>query len=182
MDEMIETCATLNNQEKLNNEMFKLVAKGRGLDPNNVRGTGVTREFVPPFMQGDLCDRPERNARPFDDGSGRGPLEDGIIFSSKNNDLDPSGDSIFESSSSPAENQDSFFSRFFDLFGGVSDDSMCPVTTDYAFSDSPFMDKLRDMLGFWIPETGGAYHCTDPSMLVPPSPFLGDLGDFCSDS
>jgi len=65
MDEMIETCATLNNQEKLNNEFFKLVAKDQGLDPSSVRGTGVTREFVPDFMRGDLCDRPERNARPL---------------------------------------------------------------------------------------------------------------------
>jgi hypothetical protein len=30
-----------------------------------------------------LCDRPERNA-------GHGPLEDGIIFNSKNDALDPS--------------------------------------------------------------------------------------------
>jgi hypothetical protein len=178
MDEMIETCTTLNNQEKLNDEFFKLVAKGRGLDPNSVRGTGVTREFVPAFMQGDLCDRPERNARPFDDDSGRVPLEDGIIFNPNNNNLDPSGDSIFESSSSSAENQKSFFSRFFDFFGGVSDDSMCPVNTDYASSDSSFMDKLCDMFGFFIPESGGVYHCTDPSKMVPPSPFLPDLGDF----
>jgi len=182
MDEMIETCATLNSQEKLNDEFFKLVAKGRGIDPGSVRGTGVTREFVPPFMQGDLCDRPERNARPFDDDSGRGSLEDGIIFNSNNNDLDPSGDSIFESSSSSVENQKNFFSRFFDLFGGVSDENICPVNTDYASSDSPLMDKLSDMLGFCIPESGGVYHCTDPSMMVPPSPFLGDIGDFCSDS
>jgi len=41
-------------------------------------------------MQGDLCDRPERNARPFDDDSGHGPLEDGIIFNSKNDALDRS--------------------------------------------------------------------------------------------
>lgn len=182
IDEMIDTSTTLNNQEKLNDEIFKLVAKDRGLDPNNVCGTGVTREFVPDFMQGDLSDRPERNARPFDDNYDQGLLEDGIIFNSKNNDLDPSGDSIFESSSSPAENQESFFSRFFDLFGGLNDDSVCPVNTDYAYSNSPLMDKLCNMLGFFIPETGGVYHCTDPSMMMPPSPFIGDLGDFCSDS
>ena len=29
-----------------------------------MRGTGLTREFVPEFMQEDICDRPERNARP----------------------------------------------------------------------------------------------------------------------
>jgi len=88
--EMITTCATLTNQEKLNEEIFKLVAREKELDPDIVRGTGVAREFVPPFMQGDLCDRPERNARPFDDDSGHGPLEDGIIFNSKNDALDRS--------------------------------------------------------------------------------------------
>jgi hypothetical protein len=132
-------------------------------------------------MQGDLCDRPERNARPFEDGSSRGPFEDGIISNSNNNHLDPLGDSIFESSSASAENEKSFFTRFFDLFGGVIDD-MCPVNTNYPFSDSPFMDKLCDMLGFCIPESGGVYHCTDPSMMVPPSPFIPDLSDFCSNS
>jgi len=185
MDEMVETSVTLNKQEKLNEKLFQLVAKDRGLDPNNVRATGVIREFVPDFMKGDLCDRPERNARPFDDDYGQGPLEDGIIFNSKNNDFDPSGDSIFESSSSPVENQKNFLSRFFDLFGGVSDDGMCPVNgkTDYVSSDSPLMDKLCNMFGFFIPENGGGvYHCTDPSMMVPPSPFLAGSGDFCSDS
>jgi len=56
-------------------------------------------------MKGDLCDRPERNARPFDDDYGQGLLEDGIILNSKNNDFGPSGDSVFESSSSTVENQ-----------------------------------------------------------------------------
>lgn len=185
MDEMIETCSSLNNQEKLNDEIFKVVAKEQGLDPNNVRGTGVIREFVPDFMKGDLCDRPERNARPFDDDDyGQGLLEDGIIFNSKNNDLASSGDSIFESSSSTDENQKNFFSRFFDFFGGVSDDNICPVNTeDYVYSDSPLMDKLCNMFGFFIPEGGGGgSYCPDPSKMVPPSPFLADWGDFGSDS
>ena len=180
---MIEACVTLTNQEKLNEEIFKLVAKDQGLDSGSVRGTGVIREFVPPFMQGDLCDRPERNARPFDDDYCQGPLEDGIIFNSKNNGLNPSGDSIFESSSSTVENQEGVFSCFFGLFGGVSDDNICPVNgSEYPYSDSSFMDNLCNKLGFFIPETGGAYHCTDPSMMVPPSPFISDFSDFCSDS
>jgi hypothetical protein len=181
MEEMIHTELTLTDQEKLNLEIFKQVAQAKGIDPNTVRGTGVAREFVPDFMQADLCDRPERNARPFDDDSGQGPLEDGIIFHSKNNDLDPSGGSVFESSSSTAENQNNFFSRCLDLFGGGSDDNMCPVNTDYASSDSPLMDKLCSLFGFFIPEGGGGYHCTDSSMMVPPSPFLADAGDFCKD-
>lgn len=53
---MVETSLTLNNQEKLNEKIFKQVAQDKGLDPNSVRGTGVTREFVPDFMKVDLCD------------------------------------------------------------------------------------------------------------------------------
>jgi hypothetical protein len=185
MDEMIDTAITLTDQERLNAEIFKQIAKSQGINPCSVRGTGTTREFVPPFMQSDLCDRLERYARPFDDdnsNSGKGLLEDGIIFNSNKNYLDPSGDFIFESSSSLAENQKSFFSRFFDFFGGVSDNSMCPVNTDYDY-DSPFFDKLCDMVGFFIPEDGGGVcPCTDPSKMMPPSPFVGDLGGFYSDS
>ena len=127
MNEMVETSLTLNNQEKLNDKIFKQVAQDQGLDPNSIRDTGVTREFVPDFMKVDLCDQPERNASPFDDDYGQGPLEDGIIFNSKNT----SGDSIFESSSSPVENQKNCFSRFFDLFGEVNDDNMCPINYPY---------------------------------------------------
>lgn len=143
MDEMIETFTSLNNQEILNNEIFKQVAKNRGLDPNSVRGTGVNREFVPDFMQGDLCNRPEWNAHPFDDDSGRGLLEDGIISNPNNNDRNPLGDSTFESSSSSEENTKNFFSKFFDLFGGASNNKMCPVNgSEYASSDPSFMNKL----------------------------------------
>jgi hypothetical protein len=44
--------------------MFKQTADEQGRDISKVRGTGLTREFVPEFMQEDICDRPERNARP----------------------------------------------------------------------------------------------------------------------
>ena len=125
-------------------------------------------------MRGDLCDWPERNARPFDDDPGQGPLEDGIIINPNKNDLNPLDDSTFESTSSSTENRKNFFR---------TDDSICPVNgSEYNDIDSPFMDKLCNMLGFFIFENGGAYHCTDPSMIVPPSPFIGDSGDFpCSD-
>ena len=178
MDEMITTCATLTNQEKLNEEIFKLVAREKELDPDIVRGTGVAREFVPPFMQGDLCDRPERNARPFDDDSGHGPLEDGIIFNSKNDALDPSGDSIFESSSSSEGNTQNLWNRFFGLFGGVSDENMCPVNTaEYPTTDSSLIENI---FSFFVPDGGGggAYYGPDPSKMVPPSPFLSDSGYF----
>ena len=48
-----------NQQEKLNFEMFKQTAREQGKDISKVRGTGLTREFVPEFMQEDMCDRPE---------------------------------------------------------------------------------------------------------------------------
>ena len=58
MNEMVQTSLTLNNQEKLNHIIFKQVALDQGMDPSNVRGTGITLEFVPDFMKVDLCDRP----------------------------------------------------------------------------------------------------------------------------
>ena len=64
MDEMIDTEVTKNQQEKLNFEMFKQTAREQGKDIFKVRGTGLRREFVPEFMQEDMCNRPERNARP----------------------------------------------------------------------------------------------------------------------
>ena len=38
----------------------------------------MAREFVPEYMQGDIFDRPERNARPNSWGSNGGLEEDGI--------------------------------------------------------------------------------------------------------
>jgi hypothetical protein len=64
MAEMVITEATKNPQEKLNLEMFKQTAREQGIDVSEVRGTGLTREFVPDFMQEDICERPERNSRP----------------------------------------------------------------------------------------------------------------------
>jgi len=185
MDEMIETSATLNSQEKLNDKIFKQVAKDQGLNPISVRGTGVIREFVPDFMKNDLCNRPERYSRPFDDDYGQGPLEDGIILNSKNNDFGPSGDSVFESSSSPVEDQKNWFSHFFDLFGTGSEEGMCPAaveTVSGGYTDSPLMDKFCGLFDFLIPESGGAYYCSDPSKMVLPSLFIGDMGDFCQNS
>ncbi|MDX5585576.1 MAG: hypothetical protein QNK20_11815 [Aureibaculum sp.] len=43
MDEMIETCATLNTQEQFNEQIFKVTAKEQALNLTTVRGTGVTR-------------------------------------------------------------------------------------------------------------------------------------------
>jgi len=64
LKEMVNTELNKNQQEKLNLEMFKQTAREQGIDVSKVRGTGLTREFVPDFMQEDICERPERNARP----------------------------------------------------------------------------------------------------------------------
>ena len=64
MDEMVVTEVTKNQQEKLNLEIFKQTAREQGIDVSKVRGTGLTRQFVPDFMQEDICERPERNSRP----------------------------------------------------------------------------------------------------------------------
>jgi hypothetical protein len=64
INEMVDTALTLNQQEKLNLEIFKQSAREQGVDVSKVRGTGLTREFVPDYMEGDICDRPERNSRP----------------------------------------------------------------------------------------------------------------------
>lgn len=183
MNEMVETSLTLNNQEELNDRIFKQIGLDKGIDPSTIRGTGVIREFVPDLMKGDLCDKPERNARPFDNDNnhGQGRLSDGIILDSKENEFGTSGDSVFESSSCTIENQKNLLDQFFNLFGSRSGEDICPtpIDTEYASTDSPLMEKLWD---FFVPESGGAFHCTDPSRMVPPSPFLSDVCDFCPDS
>ena len=73
MNEIVNTKLTKNQQEKLNLEIFKQMAREQGKDVSKVRGTGVTREFVPDFMQENICEPPERNARPnsWEDTSSR---------------------------------------------------------------------------------------------------------------
>jgi hypothetical protein len=64
MEEIVVTEVTKNQQENLNLEIFKQTAREQAIDVSKVRGTGLTREFVPDFMQKDICERPERNSRP----------------------------------------------------------------------------------------------------------------------
>ena len=58
--------------------MFKQTAREQGKDDSDIRGTGLTCEFVLDFMQEDIGERLERNARPnswennsyrYDDGA-----------------------------------------------------------------------------------------------------------------
>ena len=64
MDEMIETALTTNIEEELNLEIFKQTAREQNMDVSEVQGTGLAREYVPEYMKGDLCERPERESRP----------------------------------------------------------------------------------------------------------------------
>ena len=83
------------------------------MNPENVRGTGLSRKFVPIYMQGDICDRPERNARPkpFDDNDG-GLSYTGITINpsqgrsfNSNGELNSPIDSKFESSNYSPETE-----------------------------------------------------------------------------
>lgn len=84
----------LNKWEKLNSEIFKQVAREKGININKVRGTGFFREFVPEYMKADIRERHwERNAWP-NSWSDDNPNNDGIIFNSRSqNNLEPSSDS-----------------------------------------------------------------------------------------
>ena len=64
MNKMVGTEVSKNQQEKLNLEIFKQTAAEQNIDVSKVRGTGLKREFVPDYMQEDICERPERNSRP----------------------------------------------------------------------------------------------------------------------
>lgn len=94
VEEMVETEITKNLQEELNLEIFKTVSLEKGLDPKEVRGAGVLREFVPQYMKEDICNRPERNERPLGWDSNGGLDEDGLGSGSsgpKNSPNDGSG-------------------------------------------------------------------------------------------
>lgn len=80
MAEMVITEATKNLQEKLNLEIFKQTAREQGTDVSEVRGTGLRREFVPDFMQEDICERPEGNSRPNSWEDTSYPYDDGSSF------------------------------------------------------------------------------------------------------
>ena len=78
MDEMVQTEITKNLQEELNLEIFKMVSLEKNLDPKEVRGTEVVREFVPKYMKEDICNRPKRNERPLGWYNSGGLEEDGL--------------------------------------------------------------------------------------------------------
>ena len=92
------------------------------------------------------------------------------------------GSSTFES---PLEEETSLFTKFLNLFGmgsgsdGCSSNPVCgtnhcqyptQISND---NELDFFDKMCDIFGYIVPESGGAYYCTDPSKLAPP-PFISD--------
>lgn len=194
MDEMIKTCSSINNVEELNARIFQLEAKEQfNRDVTTVRGTGIAREHVPLYMQGDLCDRPERNARPipFDDDN-NDPLFGDIIIkpnqpnndpfdfsgSSGNSEYGSSMDSSFESSKHSSESNpdinedDSIFGRF---LGGSSENISSSSDSLYRcdeFENHGFLAKLCDL---FIPEYGGNYWC-DPTSPTTQFAMSMDMG------
>ena len=90
MDEIVETALTVNLNEELNLEIFRVTANQDKQNPETVPGTGTIRQNVPKYMKGDLCDRPQRNERPSEWGGkynleGPGP---GFGSSTPNNPLE----------------------------------------------------------------------------------------------
>lgn len=177
-DKAIETILTLNDQEKLNLRMFKQVAAEKGVDPETIRGTGITREFVPEFQKGDLCDRPERGERPKSFGFGNDNTDFGDSSSnSKNNNSGPptggsSGGDILNSdladdsnlprfnersestdSTNGSENNGSIFGRFFGF--GSSESSQClesdiPLTNSNGTSSGENGETLSKKAYDWL--------------------------------
>ena len=76
MDEMVETKCTPTSTEKLNLRIFQTISEEKKMNPDDVRGTEITREFVPKYMKGNICDRPldwDNNSGLEEDGLGSSP-------------------------------------------------------------------------------------------------------------
>ncbi len=144
MNEMVDTAVTMNQQEELNFEIFKQSAREQSLDASKVRGTGLTREFVPEYMQGDICDRPERNSRPnswdnddsTDDGIviGPGPNINPKTPSNDGGALNLPGESTMYDSSSYSDdstdtgnNGGNIFAKLFGFMDFGGDSGVCQV-------------------------------------------------------
>jgi len=163
---MIDNEIDIYPQEKLNLEIFKQVAREQGVNVDTVRGTGVTREFIPEYMKGDICDRPDQNARSNTWGNNGGLEDDGIYPHFRpSNPVNPSnddgalelpGESNYNSPSYSDEtisniNKDdgNIFSKLFD-FIGLGENSNNPGDTicESQFSSQQpsieEVDRMRD--------------------------------------
>lgn len=88
MNQMIETELSMNLNEELNMEIFKLIAKEQQRDISTVLRTCTIRQNVHEYMQGDILDRP-KNQRPAEWGDTVRLNEDDI--STGSNILKPKG-------------------------------------------------------------------------------------------
>ena len=166
MNEMIDTAVSMNEQEKLNLEMFKQTAREQNMDASKVRVTGLAREFVPEYMQGDICERPERNSR-LDSWDNDDSTDDRIILgpgpninpkspSNDNGALNLPGKSSYDSSSYSDEtisntdnNGGNIFAKLFGFMGFGGDSGVCDASTyDRPFSSSSLSpeeaERVRD--------------------------------------
>lgn len=203
MNEMVETAVSINQQEELNFEIFKQTAREQGMDVDKVRGTGFAREFVPEYMQGDICDRPERNKRPDSWYNNGGLTDDGMIIDPNPNPGSPSnddgaltlpGESNFDSSSysgeaipNTDENNGNIFGQLFGFFGFGSsggDSGGCEtgmLSNPYPTTSGDDGDRIREetektLLG-WFFEGGGGILLINPDPSHPsnnPPLFLGE--------
>ena len=142
INEMFDTAVSMNQQEKLNFEIFKQTARKQNMDASKVRGTGLAR-----YMQGDICERPERNSRPnswdnddsTDDGIilGPGPNINPKTPSNDDGSLNLPGEStIYDSSSYSDEtisntdtdnNDGNIFAKLFGFLGFGGDSGGCVI-------------------------------------------------------
>lgn len=179
MNEMIETAVSMNQQEELNFEIFKQTAREQNIDTSKVRGTGLVREFVPEYMQVDLCKRPERDARPESWNNTDSWTDDGICFDfskNPNTPTNPSGGVELDlpnsasnpdssnHSDGPISNTESsdgnggIFGKFFGFLGfggGGADHSTCDIASlSYSTLSPEEAERERDqvekrMMGWW---------------------------------
>lgn len=135
MDEIINDQITISTQEELNLEIFKQVAREQGVNVATIRGTGLTREYVPEYMKGDIFDRPDRNARPNTWDNNGGLEDDGIgSYFRPSNPVNPSNDDgALNLPQEPSNSSPSY-----------SDERISNINKD----DGNIFCKLLDFLGF----------------------------------
>lgn len=104
MDEMVHTELSMNEQEKLNYEIFKQVGRENNVDVSTIRGTGYARQFVPEYMKEDVCKRPARNERPDAWDNNDWDNNDGLDDSSSSNPNGPNNPN--DGSNGPQPNGD----------------------------------------------------------------------------
>lgn len=140
-EKSINTLVTINDQEKLNSQMFQQVAAEKNIDPSLIRGTGLMREFVPDYQKSDLCDWPIKGARPkpFGLGSENDNFLDNDDFWNPKNDGPNSG----PKDGKGGDNQGGGMP-------GSSDDSNFSNLNDESKSSTSTNDSEGNIFGRWL--------------------------------